>query len=369
MNRNKNSREKMAEEIMKKVSERSSSALNNDELDSYLSNEKNFETEKLTGDKRTDERMKLDSEIDKILNDMSQPTETSAEKNKKLAEKMAKEAKLSKKKSKNKIYNILIALFAAVFLFSAGYIGLYYYRTYKNEKRFAKVRGMVVDVNDSDLPEDAIVEEDKEKAEKKLFAFVNGVKVQYKYKNIFDKNNDFIGWLKIPGTNIDYPVMYTPDDEEYYLRRDFNKDYSIAGTLFVSAHSTVENPSDNIIIYGHHMKTKTMFRELVDYEDEDFYKSHKYINFNTIFSDNKYEVIAAFKTNIKAKDDTSFKYYKFFNAASKEEFDEYVSNVKSLTPYNIPVTAEYGDKLITLSTCSYHTDDGRFVVVAKRIED
>ncbi|SEF44135.1 sortase B [Eubacterium ruminantium] len=307
---------------------------------------------------------------------------SSVERNKKLAGKFEEEAKKAKKKNKNKLYNVLIALFAAVFLFSAGYIGLYYYRTYKNEKNYKKLRGMVVSVDEENPPDDAIVSEVEEPEQntsadnteskklvvKKLFADVDGVKVQYKFKDIYTENKDFIGWLKIEGTNIDYPVMLTPEDEQYYLRRDFNGDYSIAGTLFVDTSSDVKRPSDNIIIYGHHMKTKTMFRELVDYEDEDFYEKHKYITFDTIYGDNTYEVIAAFKTNIKDKDDTSFKYYNFFWAASEEDFDYYVDNVRYLTNYNIAESAKYGDKLLTLSTCSYHTDNGRFVVVAKKIK-
>lgn len=341
----------------------------------------------ITGDhlmsERFDEEEIMKRAGDSLKSYSNDAVTSSVEKNKALAEKYAEDAKNAKKKSKNKLYNILIFIFAAVFCFSAGYIGLYYYRTYKNEKEYKKLRTMVVDVDQEHPPDDAIVDEveekvvnpdssDKKKEEKvvvkKLFAVVNGVKVQYKFKNIYTENSDFIGWLKIEGTNIDYPVMMTPSDEQYYLRRDFNGDYSIAGTLFVDTSSDLKRPSDNIIIYGHHMKTKTMFRELVDYEDESFYKSHKYITFDTIYGDNTYEVIAAFKTYIKSKDDTGFKYYDFFDAEDEKAFDSYVENIKSLTDYNIPVTAEYGDKLLTLSTCSYHTDNGRFVVVAKKIK-
>ena len=300
--------------------------------------------------------------------------------NSRLAKKYTEDARKEKKKNKNNIYNILIIIFAVIFLFSACYLGLYYYRTYKSEKEYDKLRDMVVEepvidsVDDipADISEEVVIEVTEENneplAKPKAFVYIDGRKVQFKYKDIYRANNDFIGWLKIDGTNIDYPVMMTPDDEEYYLRKDFNKEYSLAGTLFVDTDSNVVRPSDNVLIYGHHMKTKTMFRELVDYEDKDFYEKHKYIVFNTIYADHKYEVIAAFKTNIKAKDDTGFKYYTFFDAADEEEFNNYVSNIKSLTNYDIPVTAEYGDKLLTLSTCSYHTDNGRFVVVAKRIE-
>jgi sortase B len=204
-----------------------------------------------------------------------------------------------------------------------------------------------------------------------------------------------IGWLRIDGTDIDYPVMYTPDDMEYYLHKNFDKEYSYAGTLFIDKNCTpvalsgnssenatdntdnnenTENAnnvgavSDNIIIYGHNMKSGTMFHQLLDYEDEDFYKEHKYIAFDTLAGEGTYEVIAAFRTKVYSDDDTEhYKYYKFYNAADEDEFNEFVNYAKSNTPYAISETASYGDKLITLSTCAYHTTNGRYVVVAKKI--
>ena len=111
-----------------------------------------------------------------------------------------------------------------------------------------------------------------------------------------------------------------------------------------------------------------MFRELLQYDDESFYKKHKNIKFDTLYETGTYEVIGAFRSEIYSDDDTEhYHYYEFFNAADKAEFDEYIDFVKSNTSYDSGVTAEYGDELITLSTCASHTEDGRFVVVARRI--
>ena len=167
---------------------------------------------------------------------------------------------------------------------------------------------------------------------------------------------------------IDYPVMQSMYDEEYYLRRDFDKEYSYAGTLFIDTSCNVEKPSDNIIIYGHHMNTGKMFHELEEYDEEDYYEKHKFITFDTIYGSGTYEVIAAYRTKIYDEDYTGFKYYEFFDARDSVEFENYVSNSKSLTPYNIEASAKYGDSLITLSTCAYHTENGRFVVVARKME-
>ena len=199
------------------------------------------------------------------------------------------------------------------------------------------------------------------------FVDINGTHVQKSFASLYRKNQDFIGWLSIEDTNIDYPVMQTPEDEEYYIHRDFYGAYSSAGTLFVDLDSNVQKPSDNIIIYGHNMKTGKMFHDLLKYENEAFYKNHKYIQFDTIYGNGTYEVIAAFRTHILAEGEEGFRYYQFFNMEDETVFNQYVSGCKALTGYTIETGASYGDSLLTLSTCAYHTDNGRFVVVAKKI--
>ena len=186
---------------------------------------------------------------------------------------------------------------------------------------------------------------------------------------LHEENPDCIGWLTIDGTRIDYPVMYTPDDNDYYLHLDFDKNWSDPGTPFIDTNCRpFDDRTDNVLIYGHNMKSGIMFRELLQYEDESFYKKHKNIKFDTLYETGTYEVIGAFRSEIYPDDDTEhYHYYEFFNAADKAEFDEYIDFVKSNTSYDSGVTAEYGDELITLSTCASHTEDGRFVVVARRI--
>ena len=186
-----------------------------------------------------------------------------------------------------------------------------------------------------------------------------------KYEKIYYLNTDFVGWITIEDTMIDYPVMQTPNDEQYYLRRDFYKEYNSAGTLFCKAEADIEKPSDNIVIYGHHMNSGTMFNDLDKYESKEFYETHKYIHFGTIYDDEAmYEVIAAFRTDVNPG---TYEYYNFIDG-TEEEFNTYIQNAVSKTPYTIETKAEYGDKLITLSTCAYHVTNGRFVVVAKKIQ-
>ena len=269
------------------------------------------------------------------------------------------------KKKKDLLLNILLVVFVLAFIGSGTYIGIYYYRMNKSEKGFKELKALIDTDSGTVTPEGA---QEGKGSDYITYVNINGVYVQSKYASLYQKNNDFIGWLMVPDTNIDYPVMYTPDDEEFYLHNDFNKEYSYAGTLFLGKDSDIIKPSDNMIIYGHNMKAGTMFHQLLSYEKEEYYKSHKYIYFHTIENNGDYEVIAAFRTVINENDDSSFKYYEFYNADSEEEFNEFVETAKKLTPYDIPTTAEYGDKLLTLSTCAYHSNQGRYVIVAKKLD-
>ncbi len=276
-----------------------------------------------------------------------------------------------KKTVKDHILNILLVFFILVFVGSGGYLGYYYWQINKSESRadeleqkienddeFATEEFYYATAGDAEMGKEAL----------SMYVEVDGKMILRKYSQLYADNTDFIGWLYIPGTKVGYPVMYTPEDEEFYLRKNYDKEYSTAGSLFISKYSDVVKPTDNVVIYGHNMKAGTMFHDLLNYQDESYYQEHKTVVFNTIYGNAEYEVIAAFQTNIKEVEDTSFKYYQFFDADTAAEFDEYVNNCKALTPYDIPVTAKYGDKLITLSTCSYHTDEGRYVVVAKRVK-
>jgi sortase B len=264
----------------------------------------------------------------------------------------------------------MIILFL-VFVSCAIYLFKYFWESKKSEEKVDELKELIVEEEPYVEPEynDESTVTDAKKEEYTIpYVDVDGVSVQKKFVEIYKRNNDFVGWLLIQDTPIDYPVMQSMYDEEYYIHKDFDKEYSTAGTLFVDTESDLLEPSDNIVIYGHNMKTGKMFNCLLDYEDEEFYKEHKYIQFNTIHGNNTYEIIAAFRTKIYAKDYNGFKYYKFFDADNEEEFMNYVNNCKNLTGYDIPTTANYGDKLITLSTCAYHVKDGRFFVVGKRID-
>ena len=187
------------------------------------------------------------------------------------------------------------------------------------------------------------------------------------YKNLLKKNQRLIGWLKIADTNIDYPVMQT-EDNEYYLDHNLNQEYDKNGSIFMDKDCDTLNESTNYILYGHNMRSGQMFGNLDKYEDKSYYEDHKYIQFDTIYEKGKYEVMYVFRSKVYGETEIVFKYYQFIDAYSEQEFDSYMKEMAAISFYDTGVTAKFGDQLLTLSTCDYEEDNGRFVVVAKKVE-
>ena len=201
-----------------------------------------------------------------------------------------------------------------------------------------------------------------------------------KYRELHEINQDMIGWLTIDGTVIDYPVMQTMEDEEYYLSRDFYGEANKNGCLILDTDSAAGTgtkaggykdgtaPSTNLIIHGHTMKSGEMFGNLQRYADAEYGAEHAILRFDSLYEEREYELIAVFYSQVYYESDNVFKYYKFFQADTQEEFDDWYENIKKLSLYDTGVTAQFGDEFLTLSCCSYQVEDGRFVVVGKRVK-
>ena len=190
-----------------------------------------------------------------------------------------------------------------------------------------------------------------------------------KVKELQKENSDIIGWLEIENSDISYPVLQG-EDNEYYMTHNYKKEYSKDGSLFLDKDYDWNLPSTNLLIYGHNnMSSDEMFSKLLDYKEESYYKDHKIIRLTTDKEDAEYEIISAFLSRVYYKSEKNvFRYYYFINAENEKEFNDFVNNAKKESLYDTGVTAKYGDKLLTLSTCSYHTTDGRFAVVARKIK-
>jgi sortase B len=273
-------------------------------------------------------------------------------------EEMQKEIKTILKQRERR-RRLLVALCTVIALGCFGYFGAYNYMSEKNSmdyEQLASLKGS--ETLSTQLPGITIHRtEDEEEQE---------LTVLSEYETLYNKNKKLIGWLKIDDTNIDYPVMQTSNNE-YYLDHNYNQEYDKNGSLFLDAECDIVNRNTNLIIYGHHMSSGKMFGNLNKYSSEQYYKDHSIIQFDTIYEKGTYQVMYVFRSKIYNEDEITFKYYQFFDASSEQEFNSYMQEMAALALYDTGVTASYGDELLTLSTCDYSEEDGRFVVVAKRI--
>ena len=275
----------------------------------------------------------------------------------------SKMQKAIRKEMKKQEWGRRLLVFACmgVAAFCFAYLAYYYYRAEKTDVDY----GALAELKEKapaaqDVKTDAVViHYDNETIEVP--------EILDEYKSLYNKNKSLIGWIKIDDTNIDYPVLQAADNE-YYLRRNFSQEYDKNGCIFLDKDCDILKRSTNLIVYGHHMSSGKMFGTLDKYSSEDFYRKHKYIQFDTIYEKGRYEVMYVFRSKIYEEDEIVFKYYQFIDVNSETEFDSNMREMSEMALYDTGVTAEYGDELLTLSTCDYYTSYGRFVVVAKRVE-
>ena len=188
------------------------------------------------------------------------------------------------------------------------------------------------------------------------------------YEALFAVNPEIVGWITIEGTKVDYPVVQSSQgNTDYYLNRNFYRKKDDHGCIYAREACDVLAPSDNITLYGHRMNNGSMFGDLGKFKKQSFWESHRTFRFDTLYRTGTYEILAVFQT--QAGTEESFRYHLFVDAESPEVFQEYIAACKELALFDTGVGAEYGDQLLTLSTCDYHKDNGRLVVVAKRIGD
>jgi len=281
-------------------------------------------------------------------------------------------------KKKKIIYNIIIVVLALIFVGSAFMLGSYILETRQEKDRFDELAQLVQSATVPTLPPteptqpaDVVTEPTEPEPTESPWVQVAHPKtgelheVLPEYAELFRMNGDVVGWLEIPGTVINYPVMQTPDRRDYYLRRNFDGKYATGGCLYAREECDIFRPSDNITIYGHRMQNGSMFADLGKYKEESFAKEHSIVYFNTLRERHTYQVYAVFLTD--ASWGKGFQYHNYIDALEQSVFDNFTSTCKELSLFDTGVEAEFGDKFITLSTCDYYTTNGRLVVVAKRI--
>ncbi|MBR0093050.1 MAG: class B sortase [Lachnospiraceae bacterium] len=187
------------------------------------------------------------------------------------------------------------------------------------------------------------------------------------YEALYAHNTDLVGWLRIPDTVIDYPVMFVEDDNDYYLKHNFDGEEDQNGLLVLDKRCEPDAGGANILIHGHNMQSGVMFGTLYLFRDYAYYENHQRIYFDSLYEERVYEIIAVFVSSVYNSNANEFAYYDYINIESEEDFNTYVTTAKDLSLYDTGKTAEYGDELITLSTCEYSRANGRLVILGRRI--
>ena len=270
---------------------------------------------------------------------------------------------------KKTVYIVSIVLLLLVFGVSAFMVGSYIVEGKQQEAKYDSLAQIKENAKENATqPTAEATQSTEETVPEGTFGAVeirdeNGMLVEY--GEIYALNDDVVGWIRIDGTEMDYPVMQTPDEPNYYLYRDFDKRDSARGSIYIREECDMNKPSDNITVYGHNMRDGSMFECLNDYVNKETWENNSLIFFDTLYEYHVYKIFAVFKT--EAVVNKGFKYHNMIDAESKEDFDQFIATAKDLSFYETGITPQYGDKIICLTTCEYTLEEGRLVVAAKRI--
>lgn len=245
---------------------------------------------------------------------------------------------------KKVIYFLIIVLLIGVMLISIYFIYKELMQNKKQENTFNELIKIVESNNDNN--------ENKEE--------------NINLNKLYELNNDLVGWIKINDTSINYPIMQSKNSPNYYLKRNFYKEYSSYGTPYLSEQCNIDTSINNII-YGHNMKNKKMFGTLENYKDKEFYNSHQLIKFSTLEKSTDYQIFAVFKTTVY--NNSGFKYYNYIDFQNEEDYNDFIDKCKNLSFYETNKRPEYKNKLFTLSTCEYSNKNGRLVIIAYEVND
>ena len=278
---------------------------------------------------------------------------------------------LKNKKLRRYLPPCMMLFFAAIFLVCAGVLAKRALEDHQQAEQYDHLAGLVQ--QEQAQVQRPPVSNGESSYVEPLSAFVEitdpvtglPMKILREYANVYQLNPDMAGWINIPNTTLNYPVVQTPDESDYYLHRDFYDNDSRHGTIFAQASADLQIPSDIVTLYGHNMNDGSMFASLHKYTSKEHYDQNPYIYFDTLYEHRTYQILSVFEIDI-TKSDFDYHNYVDTNAFS---FQNYIDNCKNLALYDTGVSAKYGDKLLALSTCDedYASDDVRFVIVAKLV--
>jgi sortase B len=244
-----------------------------------------------------------------------------------------------------KLECVMMVLFFMVLMGCGWYLLDYCRESHENSQTYREVEAIAFSQDEEST------EDEGETAQNASFDF----------QALLDQNADCIGWLNIPGTEINYPLVQGTDNS-YYLHRNFYKQNASCGTLFLDYRNSLSSEGEHLILYGHQMKDGSMFKQLNGYKSESFYREHKNLILYLGQTKYQYEVAAAYVTNLGKSSD----YYNYLHRETRKEQMDYLRGMAAYQIYATGVTVEEDDELLSLSTCEYSSKNGRLIVLARR---
>ncbi|WP_193708275.1 class B sortase [Alkalibaculum sporogenes] len=245
--------------------------------------------------------------------------------------------------NKNKTGLKMIALILIfIILYSIYVVGSYIWNSYKNEQLYNELQ---------ELKKEELKVLENSNIEKHVIS---------KLEPFIVINSDVVGWVKINDTKIDYPVLKT-DNNDYYLYHNIKNEQTRAGSIFMDFRNEGKGLDRNTIIYGHHMKDKSMFSGLVAYKQKSYYEEHPFIEFDTLYKEIQWEIFSAYITPI------DFDYIQT-DFSNDKEFEMFLKDIQSRSLYDTTAHLSKNDKILTLSTCTYEFENARFTIHAKMVE-
>ena len=261
---------------------------------------------------------------------------------------------MKKKKGMGVLSWLIILLCLAVAGFSAWKLWGYYQKYHDGEKEYEKLTDYV-----KEMPVETQNQEDESKADT--------CPITVDFEALAKINSDIVGWVYIPDSEINYPIVQNPDNE-YYLHHTFEGTTNFTGAIFLDALCQPDFSSDNSIVYGHNLKTGAMFGSLkkmydINYNKDADYREHPVIWILTPEENMEYRIFAS--REISAETDTDVY---LVEAGSDEEYSEFLTMQKEKSSYETETELDDTEPMLTLSTCTSNSEDGRFVVQAIRIQ-
>lgn len=271
------------------------------------------------------------------------------------------------KKHKEKIQiGIVIGVFSVVIIACLISIFSQMYSEYKENESFEKLAEIVTEETTStDTDTETIrkpnllnVSDCDNDVQDESSVYSTSYYEPHSISELISMNSDCVGWISIAGTNINYPVMHTPNNPQKYLNKNFYGEYSFSGTPFLDARCSAD--STNLIIYGHHMNNGTMFADLCNYNYYSYFTEHPKIVLETKDGAYLYSVFSVMR--VKSDDD----WYKFISTEIDKTYDKRIDYAKSHSIYETGVNPVYGQQILTLSTCCGSSKNDRILVIAVR---